>query len=135
MRTIQAAFPKLEMHDTPVVTRFTDPYNGKPVIDLMKPNDELLKVAFRFSLSVAETHRVPQLELALVTKFAAMVSPNREQAKKLVDAGDFVDMVVENLPAIDEEKLRTLANKVYRRGGTEIIQLVRDVEADRPIRI
>jgi hypothetical protein len=75
IRAIQEAFPKLEVNDTPVVTRFVDPHSGKPVIDLMKPTDALFKVAFRFSLPVGETHRIPDLELALVTKFAAMVSP------------------------------------------------------------
>ncbi len=135
VQAIRSAFPKLTMHETSVVTRFIDPHNGKPVIELLKPADDLFKAAFRFSLPVGETHRVPDLELALVTKFAAMVSPNRVQSKKLIDAGDFVDMVMHNLANIDEEKLETLANKVYPKGGTEIIQIVRDVQAGRPIRI
>ena len=135
VRAMREAFPKLEMRDTPVVTRFVDPHNGKPVIELTKPTEPLLKAAFRFSHAVGETHRVPDLELALVRKFAAMVSPNRVQSKKLIDAGDFVDMVTHNLANIDEEKLQILANKVYAQGGTEIIQVVRDVEAGRSIRI
>jgi hypothetical protein len=135
IRAIQAAFPKLEVHDTPVVTRFVDPHNGRPVIDLMRPTAALFKVAFRFSRLVGESHRVPELELALVTKFAAMVSTNRAPAKKLIDAGDFVDIVIKNLPKIDKDKLIMLANMVYIRGGIEIIELVRDVEAGRPIRI
>jgi hypothetical protein len=135
IQAIQEAFPKLELQDTPVVTRFIDRSNGKPVIDLMKPMDALFKVAFRFSHKVGDSHRIPDLELALVTKFAAMVSPHRVQSKKLIDAGDFVDMVTNNLPQIDKVKLKTLADKVYLRGGIEIMQIVRDVEAGRPIQI
>jgi hypothetical protein len=133
MRAIRGAYPKLQVQDTPVVTRFLDPRTEKPVIDLMKPTEPLFKVAFRYSLAVGETHRIPDLELALVTKFAAMVPPNRIQSKKLIDGGDFVDMVTENLGDIDEEKLQTLACLVYLRGGAEIIQLVRDIEAGRRI--
>jgi hypothetical protein len=135
IRAVREAFPKLQIKDTPVVTRFIDPRTERAVIDLMKPADALFKVAFRFSLAVGETHRIPDLELALVTKFAAMVSPNREASKKLIDAGDFVDMVVKNLSQIDEGKLKLLANRVYLRGGIEIIQIVRDVAAGRSIRI
>src|SRR5207249_4499272 len=76
IQAIQKAFPKLEIHDTPVVTRFIDPKNGKSVIDLMKPTDELFKIAFKNSLPVGDSHYVPGLELAIVSKFAAMVSPN-----------------------------------------------------------
>ena len=135
VRAIRQQFPKLEMQDTPAVTRFLDPHNGKPVVELLKPTSALFKAAFRFALPVGDTHCIPDLEFALVSKFAAMMSPNRGQAKKLIDAGDFVDMVTHNLPNIDEEKLRDLANKVYSKGGVEISQLVRDVEAGRPIRI
>jgi hypothetical protein len=106
-----------------------------PVIDLMKPNDELFKVAFRFSVAVGETHKVPLLELALATKFAAMVSPYRAQLKKMQDAVDFADMVANNLPEIDMALLKQLASKVYLRGGGEITKLVRDIEEGRKIEI
>jgi hypothetical protein len=135
IKAVRKAFPQLDVRDASVVTRFLDPRTGNPVVDLMKPMSDLFKVAFRFSLPVGQSYRIPQLELALVSKFAAMVSPNREQAKKLIDAGDFVDMVKKNLQDIDEEKLKLLANKVYLRGAVEIIKIIRNVEMGRPITI
>jgi hypothetical protein len=44
-------------------------------------------------------------------------------------------MVIKNLPEIDEEKLKSLADTVYLRGGIDIMQIVRAAEAGRPIRI
>ncbi len=135
VQAIAKAFPKLKVSDTPVVTRFLDADTDEPVIDLMKPTDELFKVAFRFSIPVGDSHRVPDLELALATKFAAMVSPFRKRSKKIVDVGDFADIVEGHLSEIDFAKLQKLAKKVYLRGGQEIVKLVRDIEDGRKIEI
>ena len=64
-----------------------------------------------------------------------MVSPNRKYSKKLLDGGDFADIVETNLAAIDQiGKLLKLAELVYKGGGKEILELIKDVEAGRPIR-
>ncbi len=130
---LQENYPQLEVADYPVVTRFLDPRNARPVINVMKPASASLQAAFKNSVPVGKSHRIPNLEMALVSKFAAMVSPNRIQSKKLVDGGDFVNVVETNLAAIDQKKLRRLAEKVYRGGGKKILQLVDDVEAGRRI--
>jgi hypothetical protein len=117
------------------VTRFTDRATGKEVIDLMKPVEDLFKLAFKYSIPVGKTHRVPDLEMALVAKFAAMVSPYRRPAKKHADASDFTAMVEHNLNAIDLKKLKRLAEKVYKGGATEISQLIEDIKAGRTIQI
>ena len=38
-----------------------------------------------YSVQVGKSHRVPDLEMALALKFAAMDSPNRRLNKKLLD--------------------------------------------------
>jgi hypothetical protein len=132
---IQEAYPRLEVRDTPVVTRFVHPKTKLVVIDLMKPNFPLFQMTFRQCVKIAETYFIPDLEMALASKFAAMVSPNREQSKKLVDAGDFVDVVVHNRADIDLLKLKRFGDKVYPDGGAEIMQLIDDIDAGRPIRL
>jgi hypothetical protein len=133
VKALQMAFPQLAVSDLPVVTRFSDKATGKEVIDLMKPVEDLFKVAFKYSIPVGNSHRVPDLEMALVAKFAAMVSPYRRQKKKLVDGADFIDMVENNLKEIDLKKLRKLAEKVYPGGGTEVSKLIEDITAGRRI--
>jgi hypothetical protein len=135
VKAIQEAYPDLRVADLPVVTRFSDEATGKEVIDLMKPVEDLFKVAFKYSIPVGSTHRVPDLEMALVSKFAAMVSPYRRPVKKHADASDFIDMVERNVAEIDVKKLKRLADKVYKGGAREIVQLIEDIKAGRSIQI
>lgn len=131
VNTILYSFPDLQMQDFPVVTRFLDPATEIPVIDLMKPNQPLFKVAFRQTILVEEGYRIPNLEFALACKFAAMVSPNREERKKYLDAADFMSIVEKNWSAIRLSRLRRLGERVYPGGGAEILQLVEDAKAGR----
>ncbi len=135
VKAIQHAFPKLVMADSPVATRFSDKRTGKGLIDLMKPVDEPFKLAFKYSVPVGKTHRVPDLEMALVAKFAARVAPDRRPLKKHADASDFIDMVEHNLDKIKIKKLEQLAEKVYQGGAKEITQLFNDIKAGRSIQI
>ncbi|HTU20483.1 MAG TPA: hypothetical protein VMG10_20635 [Gemmataceae bacterium] len=129
--TILNSFPDLQMQDFPVVTRFLDPTTELPVIDLMKPNQPLFKVAFRQTVLVEEGYLIPNLEFALACKFAAMVSPNRQVKKKHLDAADFISIVEKNAPAIRLARLRRLGERVYLGGGAELLHLVEDAKAGR----
>ena len=131
VRAIHAAFPHLQEVDSTVVTRFLDPATGTPLIDLMKPTQPLFKVAFRQTVLVEESYRIPNLEFALACKFAAMVSPNREENKKYRDAADFIEMVKHNPTAIRLARLRQLGERVYPGGGAEILRLVENARAGR----
>ncbi len=131
VRAIQETFPPLQVADHPVVTRFLDPITGIPLIDLMKPNQPLFKVAFRQAIRDAGGYLIPNLEFALACKFAAMVSPNRQERKKLLDAADFMAIVEKNSSAIRSTRLRRLGERVYPGGGAEIMQLVEDAKAGR----
>lgn len=133
VRAVHEAFPQLLVEDFAVVTRFLDPAKRVPLIDLMKPNQPLFKVAFRQTVFDEEGYLIPNLEFALACKFAAMVSPNRVERKKHLDAADFISMVEKNSSAIRQVRLKRLGERVYPGGGTEIIQLVEDAKAGRRI--
>jgi len=132
---VREKYPKLKVQDFPVVTRFLDPKTDKPVIDLMKPTNASLQAVSKNTVLIKKSHLIPNLEMGLISKFAAMVSPNRQKEKKLQDAADFADMVVNNRDAINMEKLGRLAEVVYSGGLKEVMQLVEDILAGRPIKI
>jgi hypothetical protein len=135
IRAIQRAFPHLELRDTPVVARFSDPDRRLVVLDVMKPNQPLRRVALRHTHRVEtpdRTYFVPSLEFALAMKFAAMVSPRRERRKKMRDATDFLTIVQVN-PEIDLAKLAKLGERVYPGGGKEVLDLVRRVRDGEPL--
>jgi hypothetical protein len=133
IRAIHEAFPTLIMEDSLIVTRFKDPATGDPRIDLMKPLQTVYLLVFRHTFEVRGSHKVPDLEMALIAKFAAMVSPYRTTPRKLQDAADFADIVVHNKSKIDTSKLRRLANEVYKGAEGEIAKLIEDIFAGRQI--
>jgi hypothetical protein len=135
VRAVRRAFPKLVMEEGVIVTRFKDPVTGEPRVDLMKPLQKVYQIVFRHTHQVGDSHRVPDLEMALVSKFSAIVSPHRPPTRKIQDAADFADIVVHNQAELDMDKLGKLANQVYSGGKREIFQLVQDILAGRPIQV
>ena len=75
-------------------------------------------------------HRLPTLEAALVSKYAAMVSPSRERDKKEQDMADFRRLVRANRDRISADDLRRLAELVWEEGANEIEQFVRIALSD-----
>jgi len=131
VQALRSAFPRLLVNDTPVVTRFADPTTGKVVLDVMKPNQPLHRIAMRHAHRVETRKRVyyiPTLEFALAMKFAATVSPWRERKRKMRDAVDFA-WIVEANPDIDMGKLAQLGERVYPGGRKEIVEMVRRIRA------
>lgn len=135
VKAVQEAFPELLMDDQIVVTRFADPATGNVLLDLMKPHEKILKAVFKNTVAVGRTHRIPNLEMALASKYAAMILPNRPAMKKHTDAGDFMDIVEQNQNDIDRAKLHRLAEMVYKGGGDEILQYVEDTLAGRTLQL
>lgn len=125
------AFPHLQAEDHEVVTRLRDPETGTIVIDVMKPNQPLYRDALKHTHTVesgGQRYQIPSLELALTTKFAAMISLTRADRDKFQDVRDFMYIVDMN-PTIDLEKLHALGQLVYNGGGDEIVEKVRQVQA------
>jgi hypothetical protein len=131
VKALLAAFPYLAPEDEEVVTRLRNPETGKVAIDLLKPNQPLYRVALKHVHSVTsggQTYNVPSVEMAAAMKFAPMISLTREDAKKYLDAHDFIRIVRVN-PALDEKKLEELGDLVYPGGGKELLEKVRQVRA------
>jgi hypothetical protein len=135
IRVLQEAFPDLAVKDAPVVARFTDPTTGQVVLDVMKPTQKVYQMVFRHSVPVGATHAIPSLEMALISKFAALTSPHRERLRKMQDVTDFAVMTACNKDQIDLVKLRRMAEQVYPGGGSEIQQLIDDILAGRPLQV
>jgi hypothetical protein len=134
VQAVRKAFPDLRVVDLEVVTRFMDPATDRPVIDLMKPDSDLHQNVADYTVPVGRTHRVPDLEMALALKFAAMDSPNRNEIKKGQDAVDFASMVAAHGDEIADDKLFSLGEMVKNGGGKEILKLVEEARAkSRPL--
>jgi hypothetical protein len=134
VRTIHTAFPELEVAEWKKVTRFKDLTTGEVVIDILNPTDDLFKATFRYSIAAGKSHRVPDLEMALALKYAAMISPYRSYDKKLIDGGDFVNIVMHRYADVNIPKLKRLAEKVFHGGGADIAKMLADIRAERPIK-
>lgn len=131
-RVIAAEFPQLQIHDTPVVTRFMD--GNTEAIDLMKPAGSplwarLLRETREIQLD-GEGVRIPLLEGMLAAKFSAMASPHRRPADKQQDGADFMRIIDAN-PNINLDSLRELGELVYGGGGEVALRLVADARAGR----
>jgi hypothetical protein len=133
IRALRQAYPILTIDDTPVVTRFVDPASAKVVLNVMKPTQGVLQVMFRHTLPIGGTHRIPDLEMALASKFAAMVSPQRRPDKKMLDGGDFMNVVMHHRQEIDIKKLQRLAEKVYPGAVKEVLAMIADIDAGRTL--
>jgi hypothetical protein len=135
IRLLHRAYPSLTIDDTAFVASFLDPATGKTVLDLIKPTRKVLRLAFRHRIQIGDTHSIPDLEMALVTKFATMTSTCRERLRKMQDMTDFAVMVAHNKKSIKLAKLKRLAENVCPGGGEQIKKLMDDILADRPLHI
>jgi len=135
VRTLEQTFPYLEVKENASVARFLDPVTQKVVIDVMKPSSLAFRMVFRHAIPIGDSYRIPVLEMALASKFLAMMAPTRRPDKKLIDAGDFMNMVMHNRSALDVKKLKRLGDKVYPNGGSEILKMIEDIDAGRTIQM
>lgn len=133
VRVLEESFPYLEVIENAAVARFLDPVSQKVVLDVMKPASRAMQGVFRNTLSIGRSHRIPDLEMALVSKFLAMTSENRRLDKRYVDAGDFANILRHNRQDIDMKKLVRLAGNAQPRGGATITAIVADLDAGRQI--
>jgi len=133
VRILAEAFPSLQVHENAAVARFVDPVSQTVVLDVMKPSSEAMQMVFRNTVAIGDRYRIPTLEMALVSKFAAIRSPNRIPRKRHLDRADFTSIVDENRTLIDLDKLQKLAARVHSGGGKQILSLIADIDAGREI--
>ena len=129
---IESRWPQLQMERLPIVVRFRDPgeiaITGemKQVIDIMLPSNEcyLAILAQYHRIDELTGHRIPIIEAACASKYAALVSPYREWEKKSYDAGDLRSMMLPNKDIIDKAILERLGDLVYSGGGAELLEFL-----------
>jgi hypothetical protein len=137
VRALLAAYPRLVVEDHEVVTRLQDLATGEAVIDVLRANQPLYREALKYTYqvnAVGQSYEIPSLELALTMKFASMISLNRPDEDKHVDASDFIKMVKAN-SHINQTKLHHLGELVYSGGGDELIEKVRQVRAGEKLKL
>jgi hypothetical protein len=128
---IAACWPSLVIEQLPQVTRFHDPADvdadgkAKVVLDLMHTWAPFQELILKECVIVdPETrHRLPTVEAALVSKYAAMISPYRSSEKKHQDASDFINMAKANRGSVKIDELRRLANVVWETGADDVQRL------------
>jgi hypothetical protein len=143
MKAIATRWPELLVHELSQVTRFLDPIDldaqgkPKPIVDLMHPWSPFQELILKeFVVVDPETqHRLPTLEAALVSKYAALVSPYRDREKREYDAGDFRRLVRANCERIRTDDLRRLAGLVWEGGADEIGGFIEIALSDKPFPI
>lgn len=138
-KAIAARWPELMIRELSQVTRFLDPLDldsdgqPKPAVDIMHPWSPFQELILKEHVVVdKETqHRIPTIEAALVSKYAAIVSPHRDQEKKDYDAGDFRRLVRANRERIRREELHRLAELVWEGGAKDIDRFVEIALSDK----
>jgi hypothetical protein len=133
IRALQEEYPKLTLDTRAMMTRFMDPATRLRVIDVLAPAQQVCQLIFRHTIPVGKTYLIPDLEMALAAKFAAMLSPTCEMSMKYLHAGDLYNVVGHNRGDISVTKLRHLAAKVIQGGGAKIGRLVEGIDAGRMI--
>lgn len=137
VKTLGAAYPHLEPVDLPVVIRLRDRETQDVLIDIMKPLDQPYREVFKHTRRESidgQPCRVPTLEMALVMKFSAMTSANRQVEDKYRDAHDLIRMAKNNAD-IDEAKVAELAALLYPGAGKYIVEMIADARANRTLNL
>jgi len=143
VESITKRWPNLLVDRQHVVVRFRDPgeiaIDGemKQVIDAMLPSnlcDTAILDQFN-TIDPVTGHRIPTIEAACASKFAALVSSYREWNKKAYDAGDLRSIMLPNQATIDSGKLKQLGDLVYPDGGKELQEFLELAIAQKPFPI
>ncbi len=125
------------------MVRFRDPgevaIDGemKQVIDAMLPSNSCYEAILdRYhTLDKSTGHRIPTIEAACASKFAALVSPYREWEKKSYDAGDLRSIMGPNASTLDRSLLKELGDLVYPDGGKELLEFLQLTVEKKPFPI
>ena len=145
VNALKKLYPQLEAREFSGMVAFFIPGERESVIDVTTPrradNEETLAhPVWTEDAAAGIRYRIPSLETALANKYGAMLSPVRSPGKRANDVGDFTFMVEHSLDEgrkpIDLRKLAALGDLVWPGGGgDEILRLVEQVKASRPINL
>jgi hypothetical protein len=145
VKVIRALYPQLEERIFAGVTAFFLPGEKESVLDITNPHradleETLVHPVWTENKEQGLRYRIPALETALANKYGAMITPTRLLGKRHIDAGDFTWMVIhsedEGQQPMDLARLKALGEKVMPGGGgREILRMVEQVKAGRPINL
>ncbi len=132
VKAISGRWPQLERKEFPPVVRFYDPGerdgdgNMVPVIDLMLPWSPFQETILKDHVVIdpGTLNRHPTLEAAIVSKYAALVSPHRVFDKKQQDATDLGRLIRNTHPDYDVAAIQALAGQVWEGGSPEIVDFI-----------
>ncbi|HBE67859.1 MAG TPA: hypothetical protein DDW52_06895 [Planctomycetaceae bacterium] len=132
IEAIVARWPTLQIDRQEVVVRFRDPgeiaITGEmmQVIDAMLPSNACYRAILDRHHRVDEStgHRIPVIEAACASKFAALVSPYREWERKQQDAVDLRSIMGPNAKTLEKALLQELGDLVYPDGGRELLEFL-----------
>jgi len=133
-------WPALQVDRQEVVVRFRDPgevsITGEvmQVIDLMLPSNDCYQAVLDqyHRIDEATGNRIPIIEAACASKYAAIVSPYRQWDRKQQDAVDLRSIFVPNYDTIDRQLLDHLGNLVYEGGGKELLEFLELAKQQKP---
>lgn len=139
-KAVADRWPTLTQTTLSQVVRFADPddldADGKPqpVIDIMLPWSPFQELILKDHVIIdAETNsRYPTVEAAIVSKYAALVSPYRSVEKKNYDAGDLRRIILANHADVDHDRLKTLAALVWEGGADELLLFLQLALDEKP---
>ncbi len=132
IKAIMTRWPQLEKEEFPPVVRFFDPQeidvngNKVPVIDLMLPFSPFQEQILKDHVIVDEAtaSRYPTAEAAIVSKYAALISPYRKFDKKQQDATDLGRLIRTTQANYDVAELQSLAGQIWEGGAQEILEFI-----------
>ncbi len=142
-KAIARCWPTLIQTSLSQVVRFMDPAdvdqdgNPQPVIDVMLPWSPFQELILKEHVIEDEQtgSRYPTVEAAIVSKYAALVSPHRSWEKKQQDAVDLRRIIRANHNQIDQDRLRTLAALVWENGAEELTSFLHLAITEKPFPI
>ena len=140
VKALSERWPELEKEEFPPVVRFYDPGeldrdgNKIPVIDLMLPWSPFQETILKDHVIVDELtlNRHPTPEAAIVSKYAALISPHRRFDKKQQDATDLGRLIRANHPNYDTSAVQSLAGEVWEGGDEEILSFIDCALKEKP---
>jgi hypothetical protein len=145
VKALRELYPQLVVHTVGAISSFYIPGEKEAVIDVVSPfradnAETLAHPVWTEDRDSGLRYRIPSLEAALANKYGAMLTASRSIRKKRMDEVDFSFMVKHSDESgqkpIDLQKLAVLGELVWPGGGGgEILRLVEEARADKPLSI
>lgn len=126
VKLLHAAYPHLRMADQEWGTLFQDLINQRVKIKLLPPTSFLSTI---FSQTRRRTVEgipclIPNLEMAILLAFAALLNPQKPTHEKEAEKADFITIVKAN-KKVAEPKLKKLCEALSPGLGEPLLKLVR----------